>query len=294
MKDSIEVSVIIPTYNRMQLLENTLITLCNQSLKKEKFEVIIVDDGSTDNTYSLVNKYSSKINIIYIYQEHKGFGAGAARNKGIKLANGNICALVDSGILLASDAIEKNISNHQENNNSALIGYVYGFDETNEKEKEILEMNIDFNCIDKYFEVLEKKNIIDYRENVYKDMGDDMTKWPAPWAIFWTAYVSIKKDVLEKVGMFDESFQTWGCEDTDLGLALYINHVDIILCRDLKCIHYPHEKSRADITEEEIYQKKLYLHQKYNLLSTKLALEQKSRELNQFMKEKEYKDEINI
>lgn len=292
MNNILEVSVIIPTYNREKLLENTLITLCNQTVGKDKYEVIIIDDGSIDNTFSLVRKYYEKLNIIYIYQEHKGFGAGIARNKGIKLSNGKICVLVDSGILLASDAIERNIINHSLYPDSALIGYVYGFDETNEFEEEIINLNIDFTSINHYFNLLEERNILDYRENVYRDMGDDMTLWPAPWSIFWTAYVSIKKSTLEFVGMFDESFQTWGCEDTDLGLALYVNHKSIRLCRDMKCIHYPHEKSRSEISENEIYQKKLYLHEKYNLLSTELALTQKSRYLNQYMKERGLKDEI--
>jgi GT2 family glycosyltransferase len=107
----------------------------------------------------------------------------------------------------------------------------------NENEKYLLDLNIDPFNVDQYFEKLQNDKVLDYREHVYQEIGDDLTVWPAPWSIFWTAYVSVGRETLIRVGMFDESFTTWGCEDTDLGISLHINGIQIVLNRDLKCIH---------------------------------------------------------
>ena len=58
-----KVSVIIPTYNRSALLQNTLNSLCNQTLSLNEFEVIVVDDGSNDLTYNVIKKYQNNLNL---------------------------------------------------------------------------------------------------------------------------------------------------------------------------------------------------------------------------------------
>ncbi len=283
MSSKYKASIIIPTYNRRHLLTLTLKSLCQQTLPKEDFEVIIVDDGSTDDTKEVVADFSNSLNTKYIYQEKDGFRVAAARNKGILSSEGNICIFIDCGILLGTTGVEKNVICHRSDNEKAVLGYIYGFDEYNENEKYLLDLNIDPFNVDQYFERLQNDRILDYRDDVYQEIGDDLTTWSAPWSIFFTGYVSVKRDTLIRVGMFDESYTTWGCEDTDLGLSLYTNGVQIVLERDLKCIHYPHEKSRFSVGEDAIKKKKEYLHKKYNLKSTELALTTPSRQLNQLM-----------
>jgi glycosyltransferase involved in cell wall biosynthesis len=84
------VSVIIPSYNRGHCIEQTLDTVFKQSYTE--FEVIVVDDGSTDDTAQLIKAYRREIN--YIYQ--KNAGASAARNTGIDNAKGDWIAFLDS------------------------------------------------------------------------------------------------------------------------------------------------------------------------------------------------------
>jgi glycosyltransferase involved in cell wall biosynthesis len=85
-------SVIIPTYNRADLLINTIESVLAQRFKD--FELLVIDDGSTDDTRELVNSFCDSTNIRYIYQENKG--VGAARNTGIKNARGEWIAFLDS------------------------------------------------------------------------------------------------------------------------------------------------------------------------------------------------------
>ena len=267
-----KVSIIIPTYNRSGLLKLSLESLSLQTLPKNYFEVIVVDDGSTDDTKAIVERFSVKINIKYLHQENKGYRVAAARNKGILNSEGEICVLLDCGILVASNAIEEHINSHSSNSNQAVLGYIYDFDEYNENEQYLIELNIDPALTDSYFSKLEDLNLLDLRESTFKKLGDDLSLWPAPWAIFYTGYLSIRKETIMKVGLFDESFTSWGFEDIDYGLLMFVNNVQIVLNRNLKSIHVPHEKSRAVIGEEVIKNTKKILHKKYNLKETEIYI----------------------
>ncbi len=100
------VSVIIPTYNREKYIKDTLITVLGQTHKN--LEIIVVDDGSTDNTTEIVNKIAKKDSRVrYIYQENKG--ATAAKNTGIKNSNGSYIQFLDSDDLLFSFSIERKL-----------------------------------------------------------------------------------------------------------------------------------------------------------------------------------------
>ncbi len=87
------VSVVIPTYNRGYRIERAINSVLAQTYKN--FEIIIVDDGSTDNTKKVVEKYlKTDERIKYFYQENKG--VCAARNTAMKLANGDYIIPLDS------------------------------------------------------------------------------------------------------------------------------------------------------------------------------------------------------
>ncbi|PJM76389.1 glycosyltransferase family 2 protein [Bifidobacterium felsineum] len=86
-----KVSIIIPTYNRESTLKRSINSILNQTYKS--FELIIVDDGSTDKTKEVVNSFNDG-RIIYLYQQNKG--ACAARNYGISIARGKYIAFQDS------------------------------------------------------------------------------------------------------------------------------------------------------------------------------------------------------
>jgi len=84
------VSVIIPTFNRAQLVQETIESVLNQSYKD--YEIIVIDDGSTDNTEQQLRRFKNK--IIYVKQENRGLNA--SRNRALTLASGKYIALLDS------------------------------------------------------------------------------------------------------------------------------------------------------------------------------------------------------
>lgn len=104
MKENL-VSVIIPTYNRKHTICHSLESVLNQTYSN--IEVIIVDDGSTDNTSTLIKAYSDN-RIQYIYKATNQ-GVAAARNTGIALASGEYIAFQDSDDIWHPDKLEKQL-----------------------------------------------------------------------------------------------------------------------------------------------------------------------------------------
>lgn len=101
LRDIKRFSVIIPAYNSEKTLSACLESLEDQSLSKEDYEVIVVDDGSTDSTATIAKKFNNK----YIYQTNQG--PASARNKGVKSAVGDIVLFTDSDCVPEPNWIEE-------------------------------------------------------------------------------------------------------------------------------------------------------------------------------------------
>jgi glycosyltransferase involved in cell wall biosynthesis len=110
-----KVSVVIPTYNQASFIDETIRSVLNQTF--QDFEIIVIDDGSTDNTPEVI----SALPVRYFRQENQG--CSAARNHGIKLSSGEYIAFLDSDDVLMENALEKGVDvldRHPE------VGFSYG------------------------------------------------------------------------------------------------------------------------------------------------------------------------
>src|SRR5260221_4747199 len=94
-------SIIIPSYNRGHVIRRAIDSVVNQSF--QEFEIIVVDDGSSDNTRQLVESLPHKEKIFYVRQENKG--ASAARNLGASKAKGDYLIFLDSDDYLGEIAL---------------------------------------------------------------------------------------------------------------------------------------------------------------------------------------------
>jgi glycosyltransferase involved in cell wall biosynthesis len=92
MTDTYSISVIIPTHNYGAFIGDAIESILAQDYPHESMEIIVIDDGSTDNTREVIRKYAS--GLTYLYSEHKG--VAAARNKGVSLAKGQIITFLDA------------------------------------------------------------------------------------------------------------------------------------------------------------------------------------------------------
>jgi glycosyltransferase involved in cell wall biosynthesis len=108
MSSDLYVSVLVPLYNKEFYVEEALDSLINQTLDKSKFEIIIRDNCSTDNSYKIAKKYKEKYpDLIKLYQNEKNVGANENGNKIFNDGTGKYLAYLDADDYFDSDYLEK-------------------------------------------------------------------------------------------------------------------------------------------------------------------------------------------
>ena len=125
-----DISIIIPTYNRKDRLRQCLRSIIEQDYPQDKFEIIVVDDGSNDGTQDLLKDLSEKHhNLRYFSQTHRG--PAAARNIGIKKAEAEIIGFTDNDCILKNDWIKQMLSVHKLEEDVMVIGGLTKVDNRN-------------------------------------------------------------------------------------------------------------------------------------------------------------------
>jgi glycosyltransferase involved in cell wall biosynthesis len=240
--DTPQASIVIPTYNRSDKLSKTLETMTEQDIDPSRFEVIIADDGSSDDTAEVAKSFAGRLRLKYYFQEDKGFRAGAARNGGARLAAAPVLVFLDSGTLAGPGLVSGHLAVHAASEERrAVIGYCYGYDAF----REDLWVPDSFDTL-RPAEIVrlyhDNVEFADIREIDYMRFGSDPMKWALPWLFFFTMNCSVPVEDFWAAGGFDEMFRSWGVEDIELGYRLYHNGSAIVLSRDAWTIEVPAER----------------------------------------------------
>ena len=119
------ISVIIPVYNSEKYLAECLNSIINQTFKD--IEIICIDDGSTDKSLEILNKYKEKDDRIHILTQQNEY-AGAARNKGLSIATGNYIIFLDSDDFFELDMLEKMHKKIVSDNSDVVVCGYYNYD----------------------------------------------------------------------------------------------------------------------------------------------------------------------
>lgn len=270
MAPQLTASVVIPTYNRAELLGHTLDSLVQQDLPTDRYEVLVVDDGSSDHTAEVVRAYQDRLRVRYFFQEDQGFRVAAARNVGISHAEGDVCVFIDSGVLLHSGGLRAHLDSHGSvEGQVAVCGYVYCFNQDNEDAREIRAF-VDVADPDATIDALRGTGRWpDYRDGFYARNEHRFHELPAPWFLYWTCNASAGTEQLRAVGGFDEAFRCWGGEDIDLGYRLHQNGARFVVDRRAAALHYPHDKVYDERAESAV-DNYLYIAKKYATPITEL------------------------
>jgi len=179
------ISVVIPTYNRVELLKRSIDSVINQTIKP--FEIIIVDDGSNDGTEVMVKKKYDSLKLI----KQKNKGASAARNSGIKASSGEWICFLDSDDEWKNNKLEKQITFVANNSD-------YKFFHSNEI------------WIKNGKRINQKKKHKKYGGDIFKKCLDMCRISPSS--------VLIDKNIFEEIGFFNENLVV--CEDYELWLRI--------------------------------------------------------------------------
>ncbi len=133
-----KVSVIVPVYNVEKYLRKGLDSLVNQTL--DKYEVILVNDGSTDTSQAIINEYASKYPCIKNYEKENG-GMSSARNMGLKHAKGEYIAFMDSDDYVEPEFLAKMYEKAKKDNSDVVICDYYAL---NEEEKRYIKCHMNY------------------------------------------------------------------------------------------------------------------------------------------------------
>ncbi|GAB3007371.1 glycosyltransferase [Saccharothrix stipae] len=273
MGSSLRCTVIVPTYNRERLLELTLDSLDQQDLPRDRFEVLVVDDGSSDDTAAVVRGFEDRLDLRYFYQPDEGYQVARARNVGLRHAGGEVCVFVDSGVLLHSASLRAHVTAHEAATEPlALNGYVYCFNLDNE-DAQLIRKFVDVDDVDSTIASLERAQAWpDVREPFYERYSDDFGHLPAPWLMYWTCHASARTEQVRSIGMYDEAFRQWGGEDLDLAYRLHRDGARFGVLREASSIHYPHDKDHGDNAKSALENYR-YIAEKYRTPITRMLTE---------------------
>lgn len=204
-------SIIIPTYNRKPILEKCLCALEQQHLSNYNavtgYEVVVVDDGSTDGTVEWLSARSTKFSHLRIFtQKHQG--ASAARNLGVEKAIGDTIIFIDSDLVVTENFLQAHAD-------ALLRGQkAWGTDRLFTYGRVVNTCNFDRPTAEPY-------KITDFSA-----------------AYFATGNVAIARRWLQEAGLFDTRFQLYGWEDLELGVRLKNLGLKLIKCPEAVGYHW--------------------------------------------------------
>ncbi len=202
------ISIVIPTYNRKQILKKCLKALENQKLNENisNYEVIVVDDGSTDGTTSWIKKNNEVLSHVVLYEQEHG-GPALGRNLGVMKSKYEIIIFIDSDLIVLDDFITCHVNK-----------LLFSWNKNNKK------------CFT-YGSVINTSNFTNPESESYK-LTD------CSFAYFATGNVAISKELLLSVGLFDTSFSLYGWEDLELGERLKKIGTKLVKCPEAVGFHW--------------------------------------------------------
>ena len=192
------ISGILPTRNRAEYLKKALEGLTSQTLEPDEFEVIIIDDGSSDETQRVVDFFRESLQMIYIHQEHAGISA--AKNRGFGQARAPILLFLDDDDVARLTLLEEHLWTHERYPDPAVA--VLGYTGLSRRVAAAAVMHF----------VTE----VGFYLFCYPRIPTD--EW-LDYTYFWGGRSSCKTAFLRKYGFFNPIFR-FGCEDIELGYRL--------------------------------------------------------------------------
>lgn len=233
-------SVVVPTYNQAELLAQCLRSLVDQTLDTGTYEIIAVDDGSSDGTAATLAQFTPQVTAVRLPANR---GRSAARNAGIARASGPIIVFIDSDVVVRPDFLEWHLHTHHRHGPRVLSrGPVVLVSEASAARR------------------------------------PEPPRFATSPAYLDTANAGVEKSALERAGLFDESFRGYGWEDFELGYRLRRLGVRRVFCPQAVAFHvHPPQLweaiDRLQGKEEERAKSAAHFYSKHPTLETRLLIQ---------------------
>lgn len=228
-------SVIIPVYNQYDSLCKVLNGFEAQDTFMEEYEIIIIDDGSSDflaneTSLSLQKKYN--LNITIIHQLNSG--RAAARNMGILHCQSDYVVFCDGDRIPHREFISEHL-NYNCGYNDIVIGHSYDYFGP---QNELLKNKFDWTYI------LKMSRLPTYYQKINRLLREYDNK-EYIWLSFLVGNSSANKNFIKSVSCFDDTIKEWGFEHFELGYRLYKSGANFIVDQEAKSFHIPHKREKG-------------------------------------------------
>jgi len=203
------ISIVIPTFNRAGLLRGSLDSLSRQTLAADDYEVVVVNDGSSDATEAVCKEYASRLRLRYLYIKNSGIAA--AKNLGIFAASAPLLLFFDDDDLAAPTLLEEHLRAHREHpgENVAILGYT------------AWAPSVEVTPVMEY--------IVDIGQQLFA--YKNVKHWQRlDYTYFWGGRSSCKRAFLAAHGIFNQSFRAI-IEDIELGYRLSKFNLSVVFHR---------------------------------------------------------------
>lgn len=279
---SLKVSVVIAAWNAGNTIERCL-TAIEQSSFNQRYphllQVIVVDDGSTDNTWSILQGLALDISLVAVRQEHHS--QPFAINTGLSIAEGEIIVSCDADMILTTFAIEELVKRHQVLDKVLLVGFRYDVSSDDPRIngarlRDNLPLLLPLFHLDNRLTYHWDGHIYPgWPENMcretanfkalghgYKVFMPDGDFWSLPRMVYGALF-SVRRKDLDSIGGFDERFSGWGWSDTFMGakaIAAGCNIIPVYSATGAHVAHRPRScrQGKEGKNNRQLYHQLLY------------------------------------
>ena len=257
------ITVVIPTHNRVQLLDKTLSSLCIQT--NRQFRVVVVDHASTDDIRGLCAQYQDRLALTYHWLAKEKDAPGLPRHAGMQQVETPLAIFLDCGIVVPSFFIAGHLAFHQQHPQSVGVGLYHGYTPwrpQDERWPNVLART----GIDEAISVLaEHPDMHDERRET------DLEHSRFAWTYGWTGNLSLQSEDYWSVGGFDLELE-YALEDLDLAYRLFRRGISFGFVENGWAIHLPHSRPPARALRRMKYLGCQHCYKKLRSLSWEIML----------------------
>lgn len=258
-----KISLIMPTYNKSPRLKIVLISLLYLKANDD-LEVIIVDDGSSDDTLKILREFQVlarakglRVNVL----SGENGGRSVARNRGIQAARGQLLIFSDDDLVFAPDFIQEHSIYHQQGRKLVVRGAINDLpflkffkDPLTGELYDNLEASVGKGLLAKkltlemieppYPELSKQSRSSKFEKDIRELYAETSPDHPLRWIGCTGGNFSVAKEVVEQVGGFDPALgREWGCEDLELGYRLKEYGCDFLMALGAENYHLSHYRA---------------------------------------------------
>ncbi|HJL19353.1 MAG TPA: glycosyltransferase, partial [Sandaracinaceae bacterium LLY-WYZ-13_1] len=206
-------SVVVPACDRLGILADVVTRLASQTYPEDRYEVVVVDDGSRDDPAPIFAEMPANVRLVR--QGDEAFRAGQARQRGADEARHDHLVFLDADVAVEPDFLWHLDWTHRRVPDAVVLGYLSGY---NLHDLGYLHTPGQVRGVDlATLPIIPDRS----REPTLRGCLDNLDWLEDPWPLTYTGNLSLPKALLARIGGFSDAFVGWGLEDVDLGVRLH-------------------------------------------------------------------------